>query len=161
MRKTIRIIIIIIAILQIFGGLFGIYGFYKSSFNTDYHLFESLLTGVPIIILNLLGGITLLWIKTSKGVIVSGINYLTQLFQFHFWGFYYLNVTGPYVGVGFVKKLGHSFAFWWDKAQFIAYDIVRVDKNMGLSYLAINLIALLFLLIIVLEYKFRKESLVK
>ncbi|UBM61539.1 hypothetical protein LA303_08930 [Candidatus Sulfidibacterium hydrothermale] len=161
MRKTIRIIIILAAVLQLVGGFFGIYVFYKSSSNTGYHLFEALLSVIPIILLNLLGGITLLWIKTPKGVIVSGVNYLTQLFQFHFFGFYYFNVSGPYVGVGFVKKLGHSFAFWWDKAQFITYDLIRADGNMKLSYLAINLIALLLIFTIVLEYKYRKEDLVK
>ncbi len=134
MRKTIRIIIILAAVLQIVGGLLGIYSLYKNSLNPEYLLLKSLLLVSPAILLNLIGGISLFWSKLPKAVILAGVNYLTQIFQFHLFGFYYFNASGPYIGIGFVKRVGSNLTFWMDKAEFIATNIITVDKNLSYSF---------------------------
>lgn len=156
--KTVKILAYIGGITQVAGGALSIYGLYKSSFNPNYELFNSLIIAIPLILLSFIAGFSVLFIKSSKGALILIINYLLQFLQFKFKGFYYFYSLGPYLGFGFVKKVNQNISFWWEGSEFIGINIIRfVDDKIG-YFLTFNIVAIFFLIILFLEYRNRKAK---
>lgn len=158
LTKPIKIISQIAAVAQIIGGILSIYGLYESSFNEGYELSISLLTVVPLIFLNFIAGYCILFTKPPKGVLPLIVTYILQIIQFKFKGVYYFYALGPYLGLGFVKKVNEGISFWWDQSEFIFIIIVRfVDDKIG-YFLTFNVVAFFFFVILLLEYRNRKMN---
>ena len=159
--KTIRIISQIAGIIQILGGMLSIYGLYKSSFNTNYELLNSLIITIPLILLSIISGFSILLNKSLWSVLVLQFNYLLQTVQCGVNGLYFFYGLGPYLGFGFAKSGNEDISFWWDKSEFAFIMIIKIIDDKKSFFLTVNIVAILFIFILLQEYKNRKDNIRK
>lgn len=156
--KQIRIFTYIIGVIQVIGGGLLLYGLFKYSTNPQYDLFKSILITLPFILLSVVAGINILKTKTTKGLYLSLINYSLQIVQLKMAGFYFFYSVGPYLGIGFVKKVNQELSFWWEASEFIFINIARfVNDKIG-YFFSFNFVAILFIIILLLELNNRKTK---
>ena len=156
--KQIRIFTYIIGVIQVIGGGLLLYGLFKYSTNPQYDLFKSILITLTFILLSVVAGINILKTKTTKGLYLSLINYSLQIVQLKMAGFYFFYSVGPYLGIGFVKKVNQELSFWWEASEFIFINIARfVNDKIG-YFFSFNFVAILFIIILLLELNNRKTK---
>lgn len=154
----VRTLSIIGTLLQIAGGVFSIYGIIVRSTDPDYKLLISISIAIPFLLLNFFASAIFLLTKSPKGVLLLLFHFLLQTIQFKFLGFYYFYSLGPYLGFGIVKKAGQEISFWWDSSEFIFFQLIRfVDDKIGVFF-TINVVAIFFVVVLILEYRERKSS---
>ena len=155
--RTLNIVAIIGALVQIVGGIFVIYGISIRSANPDYKLLVSLSIATPLLLLNFVACITLIVTKSPKGVLLLLFHFLLQTIQFKFNGLYYFYSLGPYLGFGFVKKAGQEISFWWDSSEFIFFQLIRFVVDEVGVFFTINIVAIFFFIVLILEYRDRRS----
>jgi len=113
---------------------------------------------IPLILLCFVSGFSFLLTKSTWSVLLLMVNYLFQAIQFKFNGLYYFFAVGPYLGFGFVRKGNEDISFWWDISEFIGIILIRfVNDKIG-YFLTFNFVAILFFVILLLEYRNRKGN---
>lgn len=156
-EKTVKIISIIGALVQIVGGILAIIAIVKISADPDYNLLVSVGISTPFLLLNFAACISLIVTKSPKGALLLLFHFLLQIVQFKFNGLYYFYSLGPFLGLGFVKKAGQEFSFWLESSEFIFTLLLRfVDDKVGVFF-TINIVAIFFFTVLILEYNDRKS----
>lgn len=152
--KNTRTTLTLIAIIQIIGGLLGFIStalFLIQSKNIDFNYI------IPLFLFgfSLYSGILLLQNnKIEKGLILSSVLQIIQIVSFSFSNYIYSFCSGLKLSVGIKENLSPILSLAFIKSQF------SLSVSGKTSFIEINIIAIIILLILIDIYK-EKTSIIR
>jgi len=143
-----KILKISIGSIQIIGGLFLIYGIInRINAVAMINFFSVILPFILITGFSFYAGIQLIRDKRI-GIKLSILNFVLQLFQFSYLGFYWYYFIGPYVSFGYEKPYNSDYTLLTDFEYFTGTLISYIRNDTESHFLAVNLISLIILTVL-------------
>lgn len=135
-----------LGVYQVLAGIFGFYLVFQQPFMHILRNFLIFAVIMGLFLFSIISGLYLFGKRQNKGVKLSFINQVLQLFQFSILGFGFYYVAGCYLGIGFTDTPEMQFLFrdsLFRSSCFINFKTGNYEISIVLNLVALLLVVYL------------------